>query len=142
MATKSHNSVVHCLLGVFALFALTVAGCGGHDGKLNAKGRLVKGGTPLSAEDADDLRVTFYALTPEGQTGKNSYLAKIDGSDATFKVIGGDGKGLPPGKYRVCIENLGKRKGLVKSVHNSDASPFVVDIDSKTKEVVIDLDKT
>jgi hypothetical protein len=129
-------------IAVGIAMVVAVAGCGGSDGKMNARGRLVKGGNTLETGAADDLRVTFYALTPEGTTGKNSYLAAIDGKDGSFKVVGGDGKGLPPGKYRVCIENLGKRKDLVKSVHNTEASPFVFDIDSRTKEIVIDLDKT
>jgi hypothetical protein len=138
MATKFRG----VLLGILVIFSVAVGGCGSNDGKLNARGRLMKGGAPLATGDADDLRVIFYALTPDGTTGKNSYLAAVDGKDGTFKVIGGDGKGLPPGKYRVCVENLGKKKGLVSSVHNSDVSPFVFEIDWHTKEIVIDLDKT
>src|SRR5262245_17399489 len=112
------TNVLRIAVGI--VVALTIAGCGGGDGKMNARGRLVKGGAPLPARVADDLRVTFYVLTPEGTTGKNSYLAAIDGKDGTFKVIGGDGKGLPPGKYRVCVENLGRQKNFVKGVHNTE----------------------
>jgi hypothetical protein len=125
---------------VVALVCVVLAGCGG-DGRLNTKGRVVKGGQPYRVPAEDHVRVTFYQLTPDGTTGKNSYIAEFNKSDGTFRAVGPDGQGIPPGRYQVCVEHLHKRMDLLKGAYNNDAVPFVFDIDSKTKELLIDLDR-
>jgi hypothetical protein len=117
-----------------------LTGCGG-DGRLNAKGRVVKGGQPYTVPRDDHVRVTFYQLAPDGTTEKNSYIAALDNADGTFRAVGPDGRGIPPGRYQVCVEQLRKRADLFRGPYNSDATPFVFDIDSKTPELVIELDR-
>ena len=126
----------------FAAIVMCVAlvGCDG-SGRLNTKGRLVKGGQAYTVPAEDHVRVTFYQLTPDGTTGKNSYIAAFNNADGTFKAVGPDGNGIPPGRYRVCVEHLRKRSDVFRGAYNNDATPFVFDIDSKTGELVIDLDK-
>jgi hypothetical protein len=123
---------------VLACVGLT--GCGG-DARLNAKGRVVKGGQAYTVPADDYVRVTFYQLTPDGTTGKNSYAATYNNADGTFRAIGPDGKGIPPGKYRICVEHQRKRSDLFKGAYNTDTTPFVFDIDSRNNELVIDLDR-
>lgn len=123
-----------------ALVCAAVAGCGG-DGRLNTKGRVVKGGQPFTVPAEDHVRVTFYQLNPDGTTGKNSYAATFNNADGTFRAVGPDGRGIPSGRYRVCVEHERKRQDLFRGAYNSDTTPFVFDIDSKTKELVIDLDQ-
>jgi hypothetical protein len=123
-----------------ALVCAAVAGCGG-DGRLNTKGRVVKGGQPFTVPAEDHVRVTFYQLTPDGTTGRNSYIATYNNADGTFRAVGPDGRGIPPGRYQVCVEHLRKRNDLFRGAYNNDTTPFVFDIDSKTKELVIDLDR-
>jgi len=122
------------------LVCVGLAGCGA-DGRLNTKGRVVKGGQPYTAPAEDHVRVTFYQLAPDGTTGKNSYIATFNNADGTFKAVGPDGRGIPTGRYRVCVEHLHKRSDVLRGAYNNDATRFVFDIDSKTKELVIDLDR-
>ena len=123
-----------------ALVCAGVAGCGG-DGRLNTKGRVVKGGQPFTVPAEDHVRVTFYQLNPDGTTGKNSYAATFNNTDGTFRATGPDGRGIPPGRYQVCVEHLHKRNDVFRGAYNSDTTPFVFDVDSKTKELVVDLDR-
>ena len=94
---------------VAVLGCVALAGCGG-DARLNAKGRVVKGGQPYTVPAGDVVRVTFYQLTPDGTTGKNLYVAAFNDADGTFKAVARNGHGIPPGKYRVCVEHLHKRR--------------------------------
>jgi hypothetical protein len=123
-----------------ALACAGLAGCGG-DGRLHTAGRVVKDGRPYTVPADEHVRVTFYQLNPDGTSGKNSYIAEFHNSDGTFRAIGPDGRGIPPGRYQVCLEHLRKRTDLFRGAFNNDATPFVFDIDSKTKELVIDLDR-
>lgn len=125
---------------IVALASVGLAGCGA-DGRLNARGRIIKGGQAYTAPAEDHVRVTFYQLEPDGTTGKNSYAATFNNADGTFRAMGPDGRGIPPGRYRVCVEHERKRQDLFRGAYNSDTTPFVFDIDSKTKELVIDLDR-
>jgi len=123
----------------FLLCAMLLCGCGG-GGKLKAKGRIVKGGAPFTVPEEEYVRITFYPIVPEGQRAANTYAAVYNNSDGTFSVFGADGKGLPPGKYRAAVEHERKRKDLFKGAYDAERSPFVFDIDSSGKEIVIDLD--
>ena len=122
------------------LCMLVLTGCGG-DGRLNVKGRLLKNGQALKLTDPDFVRVIFFPVTTDGRPPKNTYLAAVDDDDGTFEAVGPDGRGVPPGKYRIAIELNRKRKDMLKGSFDGDRSPFVFDVDSSTKELVIDLDK-
>jgi hypothetical protein len=122
------------------LCALVLSGCGG-DGKLQLKGRVVKGGAPFTLPEEEYLRITFVPVPAAGERPANTYVAVYSNGDGSFKVVGGDGRGLPPGKYRVALEHEGKRKDMFRGALDADRSPYVFDVDRDTKEVVIDLDQ-
>jgi hypothetical protein len=131
------------LLRAFAfvlLCALVLSGCGG-DGKLQPKGRIVKGGAPFTVPAEEYVRITFHPIPGDGKRANNTYVAVYHNSDATFEVVGADGRGLPPGKYRVSVEHERKRKDLFKGAYDAEKSPFLFDIDSSSTELVIDLDR-
>jgi hypothetical protein len=123
-----------------ALVLCLAAGCNG-DGRLTTKGRIVKGGAPFTVLEPEFVRVTFFPVTPQGVAPLNTYIAAFNAADGTFRAVGPDGKGIPPGKYRIAIEHARKRKDLFNGAFDGDRSPFVFDIDSNTKEIVLDLDK-
>jgi len=128
---------IHVLVALSVLF---LAGCRG-DGRLNVKGRIVKGGAPYTVSEDDTVRVTFFPVTPDGSPPKNTYIAAFDPTKGTFRAVGPDGKGVPPGKYRIAVEHQGKRREGPKVAFDGDRSPFVFDVDSSTKELLIDLDQ-
>jgi hypothetical protein len=122
-----------------AVALVMLSGCG--DGRLQTKGKVVRGGQPYVVPEGDYVRVTFYELAAGDKTGKNSYSATYNNKDGTFKAQGPDGHGIPPGRYRICIEHESKKKDLFRGAYNSETTPFVFDINSGTKELVIDLDR-
>jgi hypothetical protein len=88
------------------------------------------------------VRVTFFPVTADGKPPKNTYAATYNGTDGTFQAVGPDGKGIPPGKYRIAVEHEdARRKDVLRGAYDGDRSPFVFDVDARTKEIVIDLEK-
>jgi len=111
------------------------------DPRLQAKGQIVKGGAPFTVPEEEYVRIVFHPIPADGRRAANTYVAIYDNRDGRFRVVGADGRGLPPGRYRVSVERERKRKDLFKGAYDADRSPFVFDIDSSSKEIVIDLDK-
>jgi len=128
-----------CRVIVFGIGLCLIAGCG-RDGKLHVTGKVMKGGAPLTVPEDEYVRVTFFPVS-EGGPPKNTYAASYNHKDGTFRAIGGDGQGIPPGKYRVAVEHEKNRRDLLKGAFDGDRSPFTFDIDRATKPLVIDLDK-
>ena len=115
-------------------------GCG--KTMLRPKGRVVKGGAPFLAKEGEFVRVTFLPIFSAATKGPaDAYAAEVDQETSEFIVSGKDGRGLPPGKYRVGIELDKHRSDLLKGKFGQDKSPFVFDIDTSTKELVLDLDQ-
>jgi hypothetical protein len=119
----------------------TIAGCGKSDGKLNLTGKVLKGGAPLTVPEEEYVRVTFFPVTDGGVAPKNTYAADFNRANGTFRALGGDGHGIPPGKYRVAVEHVKKGGDALKGAYDGDRSPLVFDIDKKTGPLVLDLDK-
>lgn len=119
---------------------LLTVGCGGA-GKLRTRGRVLKGGQPLLPRENEAVRVTFVPILPDGKPPADHYHAEFNPADATFRSAGKDKKGMPPGKYRVAVEFKRQKRDLFGGAFDEDRSPFVFDVDSRTPEIVIDLDR-
>jgi hypothetical protein len=117
---------------------LLAAGCG--DGRLRTKGRLVKGGQPFTPGEGEVVQILFVPILPDGKLPPDYYAAEVDQAAGTFRPAGKDGKGMPPGKYRVAIELMKKKKDQFGGRFDAERSPFVFDVDSATSEIVVDLD--
>ena len=68
-------------------------------------------------------------------------FAMVNQTNGTFTPAGKDLKGMPAGKYRVAVELMKKKKDQFGGRYDAEKSPFVVDVDANTKEIVVDLDK-
>ncbi len=126
------------VLTVTAVLCLLTVGCG--DGRLRTRGRLVKNGQPLIPKDEESVRVTFVPILPDGKPPADHYFAEFNPADGTFQSAGKDKKGMPAGKYRVAVEYKQKKQDVFGGHFDENRSPFVVDVDVNTKEIVIDLD--
>jgi hypothetical protein len=62
----------------------------------------------------------FIPIETGGET-YDSHVAVYDKTDGSFKVTGKDGKGLPPGQYRVALEHVKKKQDLFKGAYSSSA---------------------
>jgi hypothetical protein len=119
---------------LLSLFAL---GCGG-PAMIKAKGRIVQGGAPYALEEGESFRVFFV---PQGMPHDryDSFAAAFDKASGRFEVMGKDGRGLPPGKYRVDLELMKNRDDLFKGRLMGKKSPFTCEVTSSSDEVVVDL---
>ncbi len=90
--------------------------------------------------------MTFYPL--EGAKTTEGYPVKVDPATGNFEITGADGKGIPPGKYRVAVSAgafVGgpggpSSKDPFEGKFGKDNSPIIREIDGKS-EIIIDLDK-
>jgi hypothetical protein len=126
------------LLIVLALFvAGTATGCGPR--MLKTKGKVVKGDQPFLPGKGEFVRVTFVPIFEDGRRVEDAYTAQVNQKKGTFVVYGKDGKGMPPGKYKVVVELDLHRSDRLKGQFGHEKSPFVFDVDEKTDELVLDL---
>ena len=121
---------------VLVLIALFLSGCG--DGRIKARGRIVNNGAPFQLGEGEGLRIVFAPVEASGATYE-SYVAVFN-KDGSFQVMGRDGKGLPPGKYRVALEHLKKKQDLLKGAFDGQNTPIVREVTDGSNEIVIDLD--
>jgi hypothetical protein len=124
-----------------AAVACVLIGCGGDNKKLNAVGRVVKGGSAFTVPPDDFVKVVFVPYTEPGEQPRMSYICDYDNTAGTFKALGPDLKGIPPGKYRVAVTHERNKKDLFKGAFDLPKTPFVVEVETTNKEIVIDLDK-
>jgi hypothetical protein len=128
-------------VGLLTALVLLVmaAGCG--SGKLRTRGRVLNNGAPLVPAEGDIVRVTFVPLPEGGGRAMDFYTARFNPADGTFEAAGKDGQGVPPGKYRIAVEHLRKRRDLLKGAFDAERSPFVREISSSSEELTLDLAK-
>src|SRR5262249_23026279 len=101
------------LLAIAAI-SLIVTGCGGGPTKYQTRGRILKNGEPFLPPKDDLVRVTLVPVPEAGGKVMNWYAANYNPKDASFRASGPDGAGIPPGKYRVCVELLHHRNDVFK----------------------------
>jgi hypothetical protein len=118
-----------------AIICLWAMGC---DANLKPRGRLLKKGAPFAPSDTEAVHVTFFPDVE--QPDHDPYPARVNREDGTFQVLGVDGKGLPPGKYRATVQLTKNRKDVFNGAYNRIRSPFKIDLTSSTGEITLDLE--
>jgi hypothetical protein len=131
---RSARCVLACLL-----IGLVAIGCG--KGYIKAKGRVTKSGEPFRPGEGEALRIILAPLDAPAGATYDSYAAEYHPDDSSFIVMGKDGNGLPPGKYRVGVELIKKKEDLFKGRFTGPKSPFTCELTSAASEVVVDLDQ-
>jgi hypothetical protein len=126
--------------GLVFVAALLAGGCAG-TGKLATRGVVLKDGSPLKIGQDDIVRILLVPLPDDGSKPKDCYVAQFYPDNSTFVVKGKDGEGMPPGKYRVAVEQLQGRKDVLKGAFGYDNSPFVCTIGSANDEITVDVGK-
>jgi hypothetical protein len=129
---RNRRLVLVCLLS-----ATLSAGCGSN--MVKAKGRVLKGGEPYAIAEDEGLRI-FLSPTVTPLDRSDSYLAIFHRENGTFEVVGRDGKGLPPGNYRVNLELIKKKSDQFHGKYSGKRSPFSVEVTRDNKELLIDLE--
>ena len=120
--------------------ALLLSGCGKSENLIRAKGQILKGGENLVPDDEENLQVAFIPIMPDLSPARNWYVAEVDQTTGSFYAAGGMKKGMPPGKYRVVIELLKKKKDLLKGQFDGENSPFIVEVDKNSEPMLLDIE--
>jgi len=150
------------LAGLALAAALWLPGCGGGGNAVWVTGKLLKGGSAYVPPTGQTVNVTFVVMDAKDGAGKpvaggEPFWAEVDQTTGTFTVPGQDGRGIPPGKYRIAVTQKLTREAFDaanksrKRAVDRDAdtladkfgpgtSPIVREL-VKPGEVVIDLDK-
>jgi hypothetical protein len=109
---------------------LLVSGCG--PSGLFPEGQILKNGEPFIPGEGEFVQVALVSVADGG----GSYVAGFSAEDGTFLVTD---KGMPPGKYKVSIQVMKKRKDMLKGKVGPTMSPFVFDIQTGKEEIKVDL---
>lgn len=126
-----------CSLAVLALLA---AGCGKSDDLLRTPGSLLMNGESFVPDDGDLVQITFVPIPADGTPALDYYFAEVDQETGSFWPAGKDRQGMPPGRYRVAVELMRKKKDVFEGRFDTEQSPFIFDVDAATDEIVIELD--
>jgi hypothetical protein len=148
------------LVAISAAISLSSSGCGSTN-DVWVTCEILRNGRPFSVPETHSVQVTFYALETKDENGKvnstNEPYAAARRGDGKFEVPGPEGRGIPPGKYRIAV--IHKPKGtnaapkpkskrevadrefdFLRDRFGPQTSPIVRTIDTKSSQVVIDLD--
>ncbi len=102
----------NCVLPSLCCVILFASGCSSNttvaEGRTKPRGRILENGLPIKVDHSQlppgdpGLQVTFIKIG--GVDAGTEYEATItDGTTGSFELIGADGKGIPPGEYRVAV---------------------------------------
>jgi hypothetical protein len=145
------------------LCSLALAGCGSNP-RIQVQGLLMKGGSLLKPPEGASTQVVFVAMDvkgdPERSIGVNEpFAASVNDEEGTFEVLGPDGRGIPPGKYRVSVTQKYRTKhtidrpkargeapinrdtDLLDDRYSPTGSPLIVEVVDST-QIVVDLDRS
>jgi hypothetical protein len=146
--------------------ALAVSpGCGGSRNTVWVTGKLLKAGAKYVPPEGQLVTVAFVGMEIEDSSGKmvqssEAFLAAYDQASASFSVPGNDGRGIPPGRYRVAVvqrltrETFDAKKSTLKkgpgrpdretdqlkNRFGMETSPIIREV-KKSGEIIVDLDQ-
>jgi hypothetical protein len=132
-------SAVAAVIVIAIAIAIAVFGFNSSD-MIKVKGHLVKDGQPYIIDEKEGLRIFFVPVSAPENTF-DSFSALYDRDDGSFHVTGKDGKGMPPGEYRISLELRLNRSDRLNGEFSSKKSPLTCKIDSSHRDVVIDLEQ-
>lgn len=145
---------------ILALMFLGLAGCDPGN-TVHVSGHLLKGGQPYVAPDDQTIGVTFYAMAGQLESKAAAVVdepfAATYGKDGAFEVPGREGRGIPPGKYRVVVirkpkagtarpaprgskAKFDREKDFLNDQFGPGTSPIVREVKASTYDLTIDLD--
>ncbi len=161
---------MRCLRALATITILTAAvislpGCGGGGNGVKVYGKLAKAGAKYTPPEGQRVTITFYAIEAKDESGKKvvnePYVATLDADGESFEVNGPEGRGIPPGSYRVAVTQkmyrevfektkptaapgkppLTRESDFLQDKYGPATSPIVRDITASGNVGVLDLDK-
>lgn len=109
--------------GLAALVLGLLSGCAAEPARrVMPKGQLLYNGKPYKASPQDGLDLTFIEVSSDDKPG-DSFIATFNADDASFVVPGRQGKGIPPGKYRIGFMQMSVQPTELMNQLNEEFSP-------------------
>lgn len=148
--TPAMSLVKHSVLPSLCLGLLLLSGCSSKtsvaEGRTKPRGRILENGLPIKVDTSKlppgdpGLQVTFIKIG--GVDAGNEYEATItDSATGSFELIGADGKGIPPGEYRIAIVLAPHGSDdLLKGRFSREKSKIHIEV-KPNEDVVIDIAK-
>jgi hypothetical protein len=152
---------LHLVLALLSAAFVASPGCGEPSNVVWVKGKLQKGGTAYVPPKDQVVTVTFVGLEIQDNSGKaiqaaEPFQAEVDQDSGTFSVPGTEGRGIPPGKYRVAVtqkmtreaynaanpkpkKRVNRETDMLANRFGLDTSPIIREVKS-SGEWTIDLD--
>jgi hypothetical protein len=122
------------------ILGLLATGCG-DSGFVKARGHIIKAGEPYLTGPGEGFRIVFAPIELQSTTQYDSYAASYNPKDGSFIVTGKNGKGLPPGNYRIGLQLMKSKEDLLNGRLLGKKSPLVAEVTSARNDIVIDLDQ-
>jgi hypothetical protein len=105
----------------------------------NITGKLMQSGKPIKLLKDETIKITFVGVADP----KGSVMGTTDmKEDGTFDIAGPAGKGLPAGRYKICLTSVvyGTGNDRFFEKYDVEATPFFVDVgESGTQTYEIDI---
>jgi len=128
---------------IVLLGCLVAAGCGGSGGEevVEVKGRLTNAGQPLEVQGKEVglglVQLQFYRLGPDGKPSTDPEGARLD-DQGNFTLPGRDGKGIPPGCYRIAVHQWDPYPQVdrLEGKFDVEKSPITREIDGKSEVII------
>jgi hypothetical protein len=142
--------MVRTQIGLLVAGIIALAGCGGGSGgtpKHVVKGKISNGGSILEVKQLPSKaggNLKLWLIDTDQSKILDVYDADIDFATGAFVIGGGDGRGIPPGKYKVCVEWKDDYPGgpdKLKGRFSEENSKLVREIPPPSGELIIDVSK-
>jgi hypothetical protein len=126
-----------------ALPLILVAGCGEGERVVLVKGQVTSAGQPLRVAGREIglgmVQLQFFRVEEGGRSAGNAVGAVAD-DEGHFVVYGHNGKGIPPGKYRIAVRQWDPYPQVDKlgGRFTADNSSIIREV-TGSEEILIDL---
>lgn len=143
-----HNTLSAAARAAAALVCICALSCADKsapaEGRVKPRGRLLENGLPLKVDTTNmppgdpGMKITFVRLG-SADAGEEIAARIFEAAEGSFELIGADGKGIPPGKYRVTV-TVGPEGGAdrLKGKYSRDKSKIEVEV-KEGQDLVIDV---
>jgi hypothetical protein len=99
------------------LVLLAATGCTSGPKMTLVKGKLLYKGSPLKVDPKAGVQISFIPIVERGEAYSTYPASPPKREDMSFEVRGPQGKGIPPGKYRVAVNLLSAKDPLVDEIN-------------------------
>jgi hypothetical protein len=124
------------------VLVLVSTGCDSSKGT-SPKGKIVKGGQPLAVKSKGPIPPGTKHLVVEliGENGTSESVV-VGEDNSSFTVVGAEGKGVKPGKYKLAVQffDPDRPNDQLKGAFNTQNTKLTVTIEAGKDIGTIDLD--